>query len=159
MNYRRTFTLSLPAVVLGAAMIITAFMSAAFADDPYCPNPAHAKARPAPAALAGALAKAFNVDPAAAGAGAYVRCVGDKLMGCLVGANLNCGQADIRRFSAGAAAWCRRNPGAAVVPMSATGHDTVYSWSCEGRSAVAGKPAVTIDAQGFVADNWKELPR
>ncbi|MGB6535489.1 MAG: hypothetical protein WBF58_05950 [Xanthobacteraceae bacterium] len=41
--------------------------------------------------------------------------------------------------------------------MSATGHDTVYAWSCKGRRAVAGKAAVRVDPQGYIAENWKEI--
>jgi hypothetical protein len=58
-------------------------------------------------------------------------------MGCMVGANLVCDKADQRR--AAGATWCRENPGATVIPMAATGHATIYEWSCNGRNAVPGK--------------------
>jgi hypothetical protein len=123
----------------------------------YCPNPAHAKPDKVPLDLITAIAKAFQIDNAAAASGAVVRCVGARLMACYVGANLNCNKADTRRVLPGASAWCRQNPGAASVPMVATGHDTIYEWSCQGSRAVAGRPAVTVDRQGFIAENWKEI--
>lgn len=122
----------------------------------YCPNPAHARPEKVPADLVPALAAAFGVGTDAARDGA-VRCVGRKVMGCIVGANLNCGKADLRRSSFGAAAWCRSHPGAADIPMAATGHDTIYAWSCKGPHAVPGKAIVKVDRQGYVADNWKEI--
>ena len=123
----------------------------------YCPNPAHVHSEKVPVELVPALAAAFGVDKDAARDGGVVRCVGGKLMGCVVGANLNCGKADMRRSSFGATAWCRDHPGAADVPMVATGHDTIYAWSCKGRNAVPGKAIVKVDRQGYVAQNWKEI--
>lgn len=122
----------------------------------YCPNPAHVRPEKVPADLVPALAAAFGVSKDAARDGA-VRCAGRKLMGCIVGANLNCGKADMRRSSFGAAAWCRNHPGAADIPMAATGHDTIYAWSCKGPHAVPGKAIVKVDRQGYVAGNWKEI--
>jgi hypothetical protein len=123
----------------------------------YCPNPEHARPEKAPADLVPALAKAFGVENGAVRDAGFVRCVGGKLMGCYVGANLNCDKADTRRTSYGASAWCRSHPGAADIPMSATGHDTVYAWSCNGDRAFPGKMIMKVDRQGYVADNWKEI--
>ena len=41
--------------------------------------------------------------------------------------------------------------------MFVTGHDTIYDWRCVNGEAVAGKALVTVDPQGFVAENWKEI--
>jgi hypothetical protein len=103
-----------------------------------------------------AVAKAFALDPGALGA-AFVRCSDDKLLGCMVGANLVCDKADRRRALPGASAWCRENPGANVIPMAATGYATIYEWSCKGARAVPGKALVTVDPQGYIADNWKDV--
>jgi hypothetical protein len=103
------------------------------------------------------VAKAFGIDNAAVRDAAFVRCVGPKLMGCYIGANLDCFKAETRRALPGATAWCRANPGSNIIPMSATGHDTIYEWSCKGRRAIAGKVAVTVDPQGYIADYWKEI--
>jgi hypothetical protein len=78
-------------------------------------------------------------------------------MGCYIGANLDCFKAETRRVLPGATAWCRQNPGSQIIPMSATGHDTIYEWSCHGRRAVVGKAMVTVDPQGYIAENWKEI--
>jgi hypothetical protein len=119
------------------AMLTVALLTAAALSAPpaaaasYCPDPAHAKPAKIPPDLVPAVAKAFALDPGTLGA-AFVRCSGDKLLGCMVGANLVCDKADQRRALPGATAWCRENPGANVIPMAATGHATVYEWSCKG---------------------------
>ena len=143
--------------LLNAALLAAAVLcveSAAAAS--YCPDPTHAKPAKIPPELVPAVAKTFALDPGALGA-AFVRCSGDKLLGCMVGANLVCDKADRRRALSGATAWCRENPGANVIPMAATGHATVYEWSCKGARAVAGQALVTVDPQGYIADNWKEV--
>jgi hypothetical protein len=145
--------------LLLAALIAVAVLPAqpAAAAEPYCPNAAHARPGKVPADLTAAVAKTFRIDNAAAGDAAFVRCAGPKLMGCYIGANLDCDKADTSRSLPGATAWCRDNPGSKNIPMSATGHDTIYEWSCNGRRAVAGKAALTVDQQGYIADNWKEI--
>lgn len=146
-------------VLIGVMFAATPLpLRSAVAADAYCPNPAHQKSAPVPADLAAAVAKAFNVGASAIAGAAYVRCVGPQLMGCTVGANLVCDKADMRRTLPGATAWCRQNPGSQFIPMVATGHATIYSWSCKGNRAVAGKPVVAVDPQGYIADNWKKLP-
>ena len=148
---------ALGAVLYGLlALASVAPMSSADAVE-YCPNPAHARAEKAPADLLPALAARFGLDKGAVQNGGFVRCVGKKLMGCITGANLNCGKADMRRSSFGATAWCRSHPGAADIPMASTGHETIYAWSCKGSRAVPGKAIVKVDRQGYVADNWKEI--
>jgi hypothetical protein len=128
-----------------------------FAANSYCPNPAHATPQQVPANLLPAVAQAFHADVAAIRAAAYVRCVGPTLMACYVGANLVCGKADTRRTLPGATAWCRAHPGSTFIPMAATGHATIYDWTCKGRRAVAGKPIVTVDPRGYIAGNWKKI--
>jgi len=129
----------------------------AYAAPAYCPNPAHARPAKVPTGLVPAVAAAFNISKDAVPNTAFVRCAGAKLMGCYVGANLNCDKANTRRVLPGATAWCRQNPGATSIPMAATGHDTIYGWSCKGRRAVPGKQVMKVDARGYIADNWKEI--
>src|SRR5262245_58732349 len=85
---------------------ITAGASIAFphpaAADPYCPNPAHVTPAKVPPDLAPAVAKTFGIDSTVVANGAFVRCVGAKLMACAVGANLVCDKADQRRELPGA---------------------------------------------------------
>jgi hypothetical protein len=145
--------------LLCAALVIGA-MSAppARAANFYCPNPTHETPQAVPANLLPVVAQAFHTDVAAIRAAAYVRCVGPTLMACYVGANFVCGKADTRRTLPGATAWCRAHPDSTFIPMAATGHATVYNWSCKGRRAVAGKAIVTVDPDGYIADNWKKIP-
>ncbi|MBO0733437.1 MAG: hypothetical protein J2P49_03810 [Methylocapsa sp.] len=85
------------------------------------------------------------------------RCMNGKVWLCNLGANLNCGKADSRRTSAGAAVFCRQNPGSDVVPMAATGHDTIYEWKCVGNEARIFRQVETVDPRGFTTENWKKL--
>jgi hypothetical protein len=142
---------------LFAALVAGALVPAAVAERPYCPDPAHASPAKAPADLVASVAKAFQIDDAVARDAAFVRCAGVKLMACYVGANLVCDKADTRRTLPGATAWCRENPGSSGIPMVATGHGTIYDWSCKGRRAVAGKAVMSVDPQGYIADHWKEV--
>ena len=86
----------------------------------------------------------------------FTRCMNGKVWLCYVGANLACGKADVS-YSVGAAAFCRQNPGSTSVPMSATGHATVYSWKCVGTKATIDQQFERVDPRGFVTENWKEL--
>ena len=152
--------ISRAAAVLVSALMVCANSGAlrpAQAAPAYCPNPAHSRPAKVPPHLVPAVAAAFNIDKDTVPNTAFVRCAGAKLMGCYVGANLDCGKADMRRVLLGATAWCRQNPGAANIPMAATGHNTIYEWSCKGRRAVASKIVMKVDRRGYIADNWKVI--
>jgi hypothetical protein len=151
---RLTSTVTVFTILIAAVLIP---IQPAIAAEPYCPNPAHAKPGKVPADLIGAVARKFRIDNDLARDVAFVRCVGPKLMGCYIGANLDCDKADKSRTLPGATEWCRKNPGSKIIPMSATGHDTIYEWSCNGRRAVAGPAMMTVDSRGYIADNWKEI--
>ena len=143
------------AATLMAAPVTSA--QAAPAEQDFCPNPAYVSPTKTPANLVAAVARIFQISDASVRDGTFVRCSGQKLLACYVGANLNCFKADTRRMLPGATAWCSDNPDSASIPMSATGHDTVYEWSCKGNRAVAGRIVMTVDAQGYIAENWKGL--
>jgi hypothetical protein len=85
------------------------------------------------------------------------RCMKGKVWLCNYGANLTCGKANVSRTSTGAAEFCQQNPGSDVVPMAATGHDTIYDWKCVGSKAQTSRQIATVDPRGFIARNWKEL--
>jgi hypothetical protein len=85
------------------------------------------------------------------------RCVNGKAWLCNYGANLVCGKANSSRTLAGASEFCWQNPGSDVVPMAATGHDTIYEWKCVGKEARISRQIETVDPRGFIAENWKEL--
>lgn len=144
-----------------AAFGAAAWMSAtpAAAADAYCPNPDHQTPAPVPADLVAPVAAVLGIDAAtAAPEGTFVRCDGDTLMACTIGANLVCDQADTSKTSTGATSWCKDNPNSDFVPMFATGHATIYAWSCKDGAAVAGDPVAEVDAGGYIAQNWKPVP-
>ncbi len=85
------------------------------------------------------------------------RCMAAQVWLCNYGANLVCGRANARRSSPGARKFCEENPGADAVPMTATGHDTIYEWKCAGKTAQISRQIETADPRGFIAGNWKRL--
>ena len=112
---------------------------------------------PVPKNLEADVARTFSVPVNLVRGGAFVRCAGAKLLACVVGANLNCGQASTHPSLPGASEFCRANPDAQIVPRAATGHDTIYVWRCVGRRAVAAKAVVAVDRDGYDAGNWWEV--
>lgn len=143
-----------------AAALLCAAPAAAASGVALCASEAGPRApAPVPKDLEAAVAKTFGLPVELVRRGAFVRCVGGRLLACLVGANLNCGKANTRRSLPGASEYCRANPGANDIPMFATGHDTVYAWRCVGKRAVAGKALVSVDAHGYDGGNWKEIDR
>jgi hypothetical protein len=113
--------------------------------------------RKPPASLAEALHSLFKVSGPEALQSSYYRCMGGAVMLCNVGANIPCGKANTSTNLPGAREWCRKNPNSDFIPMAATGHDTIYEWSCKD-----GKPVTrkfhNVDDRGFVADAWMKLP-
>jgi hypothetical protein len=92
-------------------------------------------------------------------AGTVWRCMGGKVWGCFVGANLPCSEKadtsttplpDMNEF-------CKASPQAEVIPAVVTGRATVYEWRCKDGVPQVVKQVVTADAQGFLADFWYEL--
>lgn len=155
MRFHADLTLLFMAMLIGGGAALS--LESAQAADAFCPNQAHAKPTKVPDDLLPAVAKAFEIDVATAREASYVRCVGPKLLGCYVGANLVCDKADTRRVLPGATEWCHQNPNAKIVPAVATGHATIYEWSCHGSRAVPGRAVLKIDRQGYLAVNWKEI--
>jgi hypothetical protein len=152
----RRWALSL-ALAFGALQLA---VPASAASPAYCASGAAMRAPvPVPKDLEAAVAKTFGLPVELVRRGAFVRCAGDKLLACAIGANLNCGKANTRRSLPDASEYCRAHPGADFIPMFATGHDTIYAWRCAGRRAVAGKALVTVDAHGYDAGNWREVDR
>jgi hypothetical protein len=112
-----------------------------------------------PASLAPAFAKVFGVrmTPAEIQHNSSFRCYRGRVMGCMVGANLNCGKAETSKTSQGGDEWCRSHPDDVMIPMAATGHATIFSWRCSGNRAVPAKMISKVDDQGFEVINWKPL--
>ena len=88
----------------------------------------------------------------------FFRCADAHVLICGVGANLPCGKADISRSSEGGARWCRAHPDALFIPAYATGHATIFTWRCLNGEATIVQQRYQVDARGFVAEYWHQLP-
>jgi hypothetical protein len=88
---------------------------------------------------------------------ASYRCMNGHLLACFSGANLPCAKLDKSRENKGANAFCRTNPDAAIVPMSATGHDTIYFFSCSNGRAKIKEQNWKLDSRGFGVELWKPM--
>ncbi len=93
--------------------------------------------------------------------GASWRCMNGQVYACSVGANLPCAaRADTSREASGALIdFCKREPGAAIVPMVVTGRATVYEWRCARGAPVIVRQVVEPDARGFLSNIWFAIPR
>jgi hypothetical protein len=96
-------------------------------------------------------------DDAFLQANAQTRCMDGKLLVCFVGANLPCGKINTARDNPGAAAWCREHPGDKIIPLAAIGHDTLYSYECDGANARITGTNWVLDRRGFAAKLWTPL--
>jgi hypothetical protein len=108
---------------------------------------------PFPDSLLPAFERAFGSKPI----GPHFRCYQGAVMGCQVGANLNCGKANTSNRSPGGDEWCRAHPNDQSIPMVATGHDTIYTWRCSGIQAAPVRKVSPVDDRGFEMMNWRVL--
>jgi hypothetical protein len=88
------------------------------------------------------------------------RCMDGQVMVCNYGANLPC---DARANTDNTPTqamndYCAQNPGSDFIPMSVTGHESVYSWKCDGKNAVVDQQIDQPDAAGFLSRIWYALP-
>jgi hypothetical protein len=153
---------TLSAIVALAAMTPCSALAGASAENPraYCARVGDDdQTRPIPPSLVSQALRLFYlkpVDPEQVEKSTVYRCMHGAVWLCNYGANLSCAKADVSRVSKGAEAYCGGFPGAAVVPMAATGHDTIYSWKCVGK-----EPRIIssekVDARGFIANQWRPL--
>lgn len=117
-----------------------------------------------PEVIARGLQKAFGAPPDAPLEpflrNSHWRCMDGKVYACNVGANIPClEKADLSRTpSAPMTAYCKANPGADVIPAYVTGRATVYTWRCEGSTAVIERQVNQPDGRGFLARYWYEIP-
>jgi len=125
--------------------------------DLICRGAASSSAAELPDELIPAAAKALEMDAQFIRGGGYYRCSGGRLLVCAVGANLNCGKADTDRNPDSVIAYCIRNPNDPSIPLAVTGHATVYSWKCVGGAPQLDGDGMKVDADGYVAVNWREL--
>jgi hypothetical protein len=88
---------------------------------------------------------------------AVFRCMDGRLLACFVGVNLPCGKLEVSRKNRGAVAYCRQHPGSSIVPMAATGHDTIYFFTCSKNKAEVSKQNWSVDHRGFGIELWKPM--
>jgi hypothetical protein len=119
-------------------------------------------ASPIPAALVPYLGAALGLSartPPSAD-GYYWRCMDGAVYVCVVGANLPCQQkANRSKRNAGADSFCRDHRDAASVPAYASGHDTIFDWSCAAGLAVRGAATAKLDSRGYRIDIWHRVTR
>jgi hypothetical protein len=84
------------------------------------------------------------------------RCMDNQVYACNFGANLPCdSKANTGKMPSQAMEdFCKASQDSDFIPMSVTGHDTIYSWHC-----VKGTPEVLeqiaeVDAAGYLANIW-----
>ncbi len=84
------------------------------------------------------------------------RCADGQVYACNVGANLPCSsKANTDKTpTQGMTDFCAANPSSEFIPMSVTGHDTVYNWGCKDGKPEALDQFAKVDAQGYIADIW-----
>ena len=141
------------------AFLVPAFLVPAFLALAGCARAA--PPGPIPLSLAPEVARVFHARMTPAEVvrnGVLRRDRHGRMLACLTGANLNCGQADRSRRNHGATVWCRAHPDAPFVPKFATGHTTVFDWRCAGQRAVIAAQVQQVDARGFVRGAWRVLP-
>jgi hypothetical protein len=90
----------------------------------------------------------------------YWRCMNGMVFVCAIGANIPCGaKADLAKRNLGADKYCQDNPGATFVPAYATGHETLFAWSCSLGHAMPGKRIAKLDPRGYRIDIWHKVLR
>jgi len=84
------------------------------------------------------------------------RCMDKQVYACNFGANLPCdSKADTNRApTQGMADFCKENPGSDFIPMSVTGHATIYSWHCVKDTPELLDQIDKADAAGYLTRIW-----
>lgn len=154
--------------MLKTMMIAFSLVGAAFAASPVTAQSASSlcagkgtvdETKPIPQSLVQAASRLFGGgDPNFIKTSTVYRCMNNQVWLCNYGANLVCDKANTSRNNPGVTQWCKDNPGSADIPMAATGHDTIYTWTCVGNKPRIAGVAEKVDARGYLASNWKLLP-
>jgi Tol biopolymer transport system component len=84
------------------------------------------------------------------------RCMDSRVYACNFGANLPCSsKANTDKTPSPAMEdYCKANPDAEFIPMSVTGHSTVYSWHCVKDTPELLDQIAKVDAAGYLANIW-----
>lgn len=88
------------------------------------------------------------------------RCMNKSVYVCNFGANLPCdSKADTdKNPTQPMQDFCKANPTANIIPMSVTGHSTIYSWGCVNEAPKLLKKLDQPDAAGYLTRIWYRLP-
>jgi Tol biopolymer transport system component len=80
----------------------------------------------------------------------------NKVYACNFGANIPCNsKADTNKTPTQAMNdYCVQNPDSTFIPMSVTGHSTIYSWHCNKTTAELLDQIDTVDAAGYPTSFW-----
>jgi len=89
------------------------------------------------------------------------RCMEGQVYACNFGANLPCdSKADTDKTPSQAMDdYCTANPGSDFIPMSVTGHSTIYSWHCVKDTPEILDQIEKVDAAGYLAQIWYPIER
>jgi Tol biopolymer transport system component len=84
------------------------------------------------------------------------RCMDYQVYACNFGANLPCNsKANTDKTPSQAMNdYCQANPDAEYIPMSVTGHSTIYSWHCVADMAELLDQIENVDAAGYLSQIW-----
>jgi hypothetical protein len=84
------------------------------------------------------------------------RCMDGKVYACNFGTNLPCdSKANTDRTPSPAMGdYCKANPNSDVIPMSVTGHATIYSWRCINDNPEILDQIDQVDAEGYLERIW-----
>jgi len=88
------------------------------------------------------------------------RCMDKAVYVCNFGANLPCdSKANTDKNPTQAMQdFCKTNQNAGSIPMSVTGHDTIYSWGCVKDTPKLIDQVDQVDAAGYITNIWYKLP-
>ena len=88
------------------------------------------------------------------------RCMNKAVYVCNIGANLPCdSKADTNKSPTQAMLdFCKASQNADSIPMSVTGHATIYSWHCAKDTPAVLDQVEQVDAAGYITNIWYELP-
>jgi hypothetical protein len=84
------------------------------------------------------------------------RCMDKQVYACNFGANLPCSsKANTDKTPTSEMNnYCIANPDSDFIPMSVTGHDTIYSWRCIKGAAELLNQSETVDTAGYLSRIW-----
>ena len=84
------------------------------------------------------------------------RCMDSQVYACNFGANLPCSsKANTEKIPSPAMEdYCKANPDSDFIPMSVTGHSTIYSWHCVNDTPELLDQIEKVDAAGYLAQIW-----